>query len=100
VCHQIVSGALGIVLAKLFTFGFLESHSPIIHRTVRCASGATTKKRNRRLQQLPANVTSARTVRVESEQRQKAHRTVNSACPVLQVVRAPTVETVRTLTIG
>jgi hypothetical protein len=28
------------------------------------------------------SVNSARTVRAESEQRQKAHRTVNSACPV------------------
>jgi hypothetical protein len=28
------------------------------------------------------NVNSARTVRAESEQRQKAHRTVNSACPM------------------
>jgi hypothetical protein len=26
---------------KLATFGFLESHSAIIHRTVRCTSGAT-----------------------------------------------------------
>jgi hypothetical protein len=46
------------------------------------------------------NVNSARTVRAESEQRQKTHRTVNSACPVHQEVRAPTIETVRTLTVG
>jgi hypothetical protein len=37
---------------------------------------------NGRLQRSPANVNSARTVRAESEQRQKVHRTVNSACPV------------------
>jgi hypothetical protein len=33
---------------------------------------------------------SAWTVRAESKQRQKAHRTVNSACPVPQAARAPT----------
>jgi hypothetical protein len=36
------------------------------------------------------SVNSARTVRAESEQRQKAHRTVNSACPVRhRTVRCP-----------
>jgi hypothetical protein len=36
------------------------------------------------------NMNSARTVRAESEQRQKAHRTVNSDCPVLhRTVRWP-----------
>jgi hypothetical protein len=58
------------------------------------------KKRNGRLQWSPANVNSARTVRAESEQRQKAHRTLNSACLMPQDVRAPTVETVRTLSVG
>jgi hypothetical protein len=74
--------APGTVQAELFTFGFLESHSAIIHRTVRCASGATAKESNDRLQRSPANVNSARTVRAESEQRQKAHLIVNSACLV------------------
>jgi hypothetical protein len=46
------------------------------------------------------NVNSAQTVRAESEQRQKAHQIVNSDCPVAQAIRAPTVETVRTLTVG
>jgi hypothetical protein len=46
------------------------------------------------------NVNSVRTVCAESEQRQKAHRIVNSDCPVPQDVRAPTVETVRTLMVG
>jgi hypothetical protein len=36
---------------------------------------------------------SARTVHAESEQRQKAHRIVNTACPVPQDVRAPMVKT-------
>jgi hypothetical protein len=75
---------------KLFTFGFLESRSAIIHRTVRCACGATTIARNGQLQRSPANVNSARTVRAESEQRQKAHRILNSACPVRhRTVRCP-----------
>jgi hypothetical protein len=82
---------------KLFTFGFLEEplrynspDCPVGHRTVRCASGATIIKRNGHLQRSPANVNITRTVRVESEQRQKAHRTVNSDCPVRhQTVRCP-----------
>jgi hypothetical protein len=90
VWHTGQFGAPGTVQAELFTFGFLESRSAIIHRTVRCASGATAKKRNGRLQRSPANANSARTVRAESEQRQKAHRTVTSACPVLhRTVRCP-----------
>jgi hypothetical protein len=39
VCHRIVSGALGTVQAELFTFGFLESRSAIIHWTVRWVTG-------------------------------------------------------------
>jgi hypothetical protein len=49
---------------------------------------------------IACNVNSAQTVRAESEQRQKAHRTVNSVCTVPQDVRAPTVETIITLTVG
>ena len=55
---------------------------PVCHRTIRCASRATAKKRNGRLQRSPANVNGARTVRAEPEQRLKAHRTVNSVCSV------------------
>jgi hypothetical protein len=85
-----LSGAPGTVQAELFTFRFLESRSAIIHRTVWCASGVTAKKRNGRLQRSPANVNSAQTIRAESEQRKKAHRTVNSACPVRhRTVRCP-----------
>jgi hypothetical protein len=98
--HWTVSSAPGASDSKLFTFGFLRPRSAIIHRNVRCASGATAGKRNGQLQQSPTNVNSARTVRVELEQRQKAHWTMNSTCPVHQEVRAPAVETVRTLTVG
>jgi hypothetical protein len=39
VCHRTVSGAPGPFNSKLFTFGFLQRHSAIIHRTIRCATG-------------------------------------------------------------
>jgi hypothetical protein len=58
------------------------SDCPVWHRTVRCASGATAIERNGQLQRSSANVNSAQTIRAESEQRQKAHRTVNSDWPV------------------
>jgi hypothetical protein len=63
---------------------------PVCYQTVRCASEATTIERNGQLQRSPANVNSVRTVRVELEQRQKAHQTVNSACPMRhQTFRCP-----------
>jgi hypothetical protein len=77
-----LSGAPGTVQDVLFTFGFLESRSAIIHQTIQCASGATAIECNGQLQRSPTNVNSARTVRAELEQRQKAHQIVNSACPV------------------
>jgi hypothetical protein len=98
--EQYLSSAPGASDSKLFTFGFLRPRSAIIHRNVRCASGATAGKRNGQLIRSPTNVNSARTVRVELEQRQKAHWTMNSTCPMHQEVRAPAVETVRTLTVG
>ena len=82
VCHLTVSGAPRTVRAELFTFGFLENRSAIIHRTVRCAKRSNGRQRNGRLQRSADNVNSARTARAESEQRQKAHRTVNSDCLV------------------
>jgi hypothetical protein len=39
--HRTVSGAPGRIDFKLFTFGFPRRTSAIIHRTVRCTSGAT-----------------------------------------------------------
>jgi hypothetical protein len=48
VCHRTVSGAppnsvrcTRVLQLKLFTFGFSRRSSAIIHRTVRCTSGAT-----------------------------------------------------------
>jgi hypothetical protein len=39
VCHQTVSGAPGWIDLQLFTFGFLQAHSAIIHQTVWCGTG-------------------------------------------------------------
>jgi hypothetical protein len=38
------------VQLKPATLGFLRAHSAIIHRTIRCANGATATQRNGRLQ--------------------------------------------------
>jgi hypothetical protein len=74
---------------ELATFGFLEKplryNSPdfsVWHRTIRCASGATaTAQRS-----TPTETCKSATVRGQCAQsqsrRQKAHRTVNSDCPV------------------
>ena len=70
-----LSGALGSVQAELLTFDFLMPLSAIIHRTVRCASGATAPAQRSTPTDTCKSAT-ARTVRAESEQHQKAHRTV------------------------
>jgi hypothetical protein len=44
VCHRTVSGAPGLYNVQLSTLGFLRARSAIIHRTVRCTSGATTTR--------------------------------------------------------
>jgi hypothetical protein len=98
-----LSGAPGSVQAELFTFGFLENCSAIIHRAVRWVIGLSGGSPNcpvcQRSNDSSATVDSnghlqkrysARTVRAESEQRQKVHRTMNNACPVRQrSVRCP-----------
>jgi hypothetical protein len=50
VCHRTVSGAPGLYKDELATLGFLQARSAVIHRTVRCDSGATATSRNGRLQ--------------------------------------------------
>jgi hypothetical protein len=65
---------------QLASFGFLGSRSAIIHRTVRCTSGATANCANSRLQKYTVNSATAR-VEVRAGA-QKAHWTVNSDCPV------------------
>jgi hypothetical protein len=91
---------------KLATFGFLESRSVIIHRTVWCASGATASECNGQLQRSPAReqcVNSSRKVRATLEGAPDSEQDLSGAapdCPVPQDIRAPTVEIVRTLTVG
>jgi hypothetical protein len=99
VCHRTVSGAPGRINSNLPASGICGSRSAIIHRTVRC---------NTRLSGVPGcqrsndyfastvvckgtvKVNSARLRAQKSEQRQKAHRTVNRTCSVHhRIVRWP-----------
>jgi hypothetical protein len=80
---------------QLASFENLGSHSAIIHRTVRCSTGLSSVAPDCPVCQAEQRLTaptvvykseqcvnSARTTRAESEQAQKAHRTVNSDYPV------------------
>jgi hypothetical protein len=58
--------------AELLTFGKMEGCSAIIHRTVRCASGATTTSRAT----VDCNTFNARLRAQRAEHAQLAHRTV------------------------
>jgi hypothetical protein len=83
--HRTVSGAPGSSNSELLTFGNSGSRSAIIHRTVRYSTGLSGTLAEQRL--LRANgrlqkALNALQCAPESEQSQKAHRTVNSACPV------------------
>jgi hypothetical protein len=108
-----LSGAPGIVQAEIFTFGFLESRSAIIHRTVRWATGQSGVSAEQRLRSATVDSNdclqreqcedSSRRVRAALEGTPDRAQCLSGAtpdCPVLQAVRAPTVETVRTLTVG
>jgi hypothetical protein len=71
--------------SELATFGNSGSRSAIIHWTVRCSTGLSGVPAEQRL--LRANSRLQRAVNAlqcaqKSEQNQKAHRTVNSDCPV------------------
>jgi hypothetical protein len=71
-----------VINSKLLSFGFLESHSAIIHRTVRCASGATATAQRSTLTETCKSATMHGQCAQSQSRRQKAHRTVNSTCPV------------------
>ena len=84
-CHRTVSGApqdsvrcTRALEAKLATFGNFQGHSAIIHRTVRCASGATATSRTT----VDCNAFNACLHAQRSEHAQQAHRTVYRTCPV------------------
>jgi hypothetical protein len=83
--HRTVSGAPRRIDLKLFTFGFLRRLSAIIHRTVRCGTGLSGVPSEAMVASATVDSNgwlTQRTVHAESEQRRKAHRTVNSDCPV------------------
>jgi hypothetical protein len=99
VCHRTVSGAPPYSVrctrdfnSELLTFGNSGSLSAIIHRTVRCSTGQCpvghrTIRCAREQLLLRANgrlqkALNALQCAPESEQRQKAHRTVYRTCPV------------------
>jgi hypothetical protein len=98
---------------KLFTFGFLESRSAIIHRTNQWATrlsgvpaeqwlrSATVDSNGRLRREHCAD--SSRRVRAAPEGAPDSEHFLSDAAPdysVPQDVRAPTVETVRTITVG
>jgi hypothetical protein len=75
---------------------------PVGHRTVRCDSRATAPQRNGRLTTEQC-ADSSRRVRAAPKGAPDSEQYVSGAapdCPVSQDVRAPMVETVRTLTVG
>jgi hypothetical protein len=103
VCHRTLSGALGSYESELATFGFQKSCFAIIHRTVKCTSGATTVAQ----WSTATDTYKSATVRAESEQPPEgapdSEQYMSGAapnCPVPHEDKAPMVETVRTLTVG
>jgi hypothetical protein len=76
--------------SELLSFGFLESHSAIIHRIIRCAKWSNGCQRNGRVQR-SADTAIVRGQFAQSQsRRQKAPRTVNSDCPMHhQTIRWP-----------
>jgi hypothetical protein len=94
------------VQLKPATLGFLETHSAIIHQTVRCAIGLSGAPAEQWLNR--ASVDSAKaTVRYNAQQKSEAHRIVNRTCPVWhRTIRCrmrtkpSTVNCSRTLTVG
>jgi hypothetical protein len=68
--------------SELLTFGNSGSRSAIIHRTVRCASGATATSRQRSSAEYIKCATVRGCARRSRSTRQKAHRTVYRTCPV------------------
>jgi hypothetical protein len=108
-----LSGALGTVQAELFTFGFLESRSAIIHRTIRCTTRLSDVPAEQRLRSATVDsngclqreqcADNSRRVGAAPEGTPESEQCMFGAapdCPVPQDVRAPTIETVRTLTVG
>jgi hypothetical protein len=83
--HRTVSGAPGWIDLKLFTFGFLQAHSAIIHQTVQCDTGLSGAPTGATTISATVDCTvpsQSYSSRQKSKQAPEAHRTVSSACPV------------------
>jgi hypothetical protein len=66
----------------------------VCHRTVRCTSGATAPAQRSTATDTCKSATVRRQFAQSQSSRQKAHRTVNSTCPVPQEYKSPTVKTI------
>jgi hypothetical protein len=101
VCHRTVSGVppdsvrcTRVSNSELLTFGNSRGHSAIIHRTVRCASGATATSRQRSSAKGIKCATVRARVRAEPDGTPDSKRCLSGAppdCPVPQKTEAPTV---------
>jgi hypothetical protein len=103
VCHRTVSGAPGPYKSKLFTFGFLQPRSAIIHRTVQCTKRSNDYQRNDRLHSALIALQFAVEGRTEVKGAPDSELCLSDAapdCPVPPEVSASTVDCVRTLTVG
>jgi hypothetical protein len=101
VCHRTVFGAPGPYKSELDTFGFLSPRSAIIHRTVRAEQrlfGATVDCT------VPLTMLQfVEEVRTEVRDAPDSEQCLSGAapdCPVPSEVSAPTVNCIRTLTVG
>jgi hypothetical protein len=80
--------------SELLTFGNSEGRSAIIHRTVRCASGATATSRQRSSSEGIKCATVRARVRAEPDGAPDTEQCMSGAppdCPVAQKTEAPTV---------
>jgi hypothetical protein len=80
--------------SELLTFGNSGSHSAIIHRTVRCASGATATSRQRSSAEGIKYATVCARVRAEPDGAPDSEQCMSGAppdCPMAQKTEAPTV---------
>jgi hypothetical protein len=113
VCHQTVSGVPRPYESELATFGFQKRRSATIHRTVRCTTGLSDAPAKQRLGSATVDCNghlqcySAWTVRAEvraavegAPDSEQCLFGVAPDYPVPHEDKAPTVETVRTLTVG
>jgi hypothetical protein len=73
VCHRTVSGAPGPYKSKLFTFGFLQCRSIIIHRTVWCATGPSGVPPDRPVHQAEQRLPAQRSTATDTCERYSAH---------------------------